>query len=176
MLMHCLDRDECSYTIYNDLNLIKTLVSHFQEMLRCLPLGDETERLRVGIAFHEALTNALYHGNLEIGASTDLSDPNSFATLANQRQFQSPYCDRKIHVTISLSRDAVACVVRDEGPGFQPPHLEDQLESLCSENNGRGIVLMRSIMDSVEYNAQGNEVTLVKRKVQPTDESDHTGD
>ena len=44
-------------------------MSHFQEMLRCLPLGDETERLRVGTALHEALTNAYYHGNLEIGAS-----------------------------------------------------------------------------------------------------------
>ena len=30
---------------------------------------------------------------------------------------------------------------------------------------GRGLVLMRSILDEVRFNAAGNEVTLVKRRV-----------
>lgn len=172
MLMHCLDRDDCSYTIYNDLDLIKTLVSHFQEMLRCLPLGDESERLRVGIALYEALTNAYYHGNLEIGASIDSSDPDSFAALANERRMQPPYCERKINVRIVLDRESVRCVVRDEGPGFDPSKMADTLSSTNAENGGRGIILMNTIMDSVEYNAKGNEVTLIRQKVAMPDEGD----
>ena len=165
MLMHCLDRDDCSYTIYNDLDLIKTLVRHFQEMLRCLPLGDESERLRVGIALYEALTNAYYHGNLEIGASIDSTDPDLFLALANERRLQSPYCDRKINVRIVLDRESVQCVVRDEGAGFDPSQMADTLSSTNAENSGRGIILMNTIMDSVEYNSKGNEVTLVRHKV-----------
>lgn len=172
MLMHCLDRDQCSFTIFSDLELIKTLVSHFQEMLRCLPLGDETERLRVGIALHEALTNAYYHGNLEIGGSIDRADREAFAALVNERRMKSPYCDRKIAVEISLDRDSVRCVVRDEGSGFDTSSAPDTLSAESMELGGRGIILMRTIMDEVQYNASGNEVTLVKRSVTQPEEED----
>jgi CheY-like chemotaxis protein/anti-sigma regulatory factor (Ser/Thr protein kinase) len=175
MLMHCMDCNSSSFTIYNDLSLIKTLVSHFQEMLRCLPLGDETERLRVGIALYEALSNAYYHGNLEIGSSIERSDREAFAMLANERQLQPPYCDRKIGIEISLDRESVRCVVRDEGPGFDTSNLAVTLSAESMESGGRGIILMHTIMDEVSYNDRGNEVTLVKRKVVPAedDESHH---
>lgn len=176
MLMHCLDRSHSSFTIFNDLDLIKTLVSHFQEMLRCLPLGDETERLRVGIALHEALTNAYYHGNLEIGASVDHSDQDAFAALADERRMQSPYCDRRIAVEIFLDRESVRCVVRDQGPGFDTSNLTETLSPESAESGGRGIILMHTIMDEVSYNENGNEVTLVKRKVSLSGEGDDRAD
>lgn len=172
ILMHCMECNSCSFTIYNDLSLIKTLVSHFQEMLRCLPLGDETERLRVGIALHEALSNAYYHGNLEIGSSIERSDREALATLANERQLQPPYRDRKIAIGISLDREFVRCVVRDEGPGFDTSNLAVTLSPESMESGGRGIILMHTIMDEVSYNDTGNEVTLVKRKVVPTEDDD----
>ncbi len=176
MLMHCMDRTECSYTIYNDMDLIRTLVSHFQEMLRCLPLGDETERLRVGIALYEALSNACYHGNLEIGGSVDPIDQEAFLALANERRSQSPWCDRKINVDISLDRESVRCVVRDEGPGFDPTLVADTLGSESAHEGGRGIILMHTIMDSIHYNKKGNEVTLVRHKVDTPDEGEDPED
>lgn len=172
ILMHCLERDECRFTIFNDLELIKSLVSHFQEMLRCLPLGDETERLRVGIALHEALKNAYYHGNLEIGTSVDHRDRQAFTELVNQRRMVSPYCERKITVEIRLDRDFVQCVVIDEGPGFDTSGISDLIAPENMASGGRGINLMHMIMDEVSYNAHGNTVTMLKRKIEPADDGD----
>ena len=67
-LMHHLHESHFRFVLHNDLELIGSVVAHAQEVLRCLPLGVETERLRVGIALEEALKNSLYHGNLEIGS------------------------------------------------------------------------------------------------------------
>jgi len=172
MLMHCLERDECRFTIYNDLELIRTLVSHFQEMLRCLPLGDETERLRVGIALHEALKNAYYHGNLEIGGSLDHGDRQAFTELVNERRTMSPYCERKITVEIGLNRDFVQCVVVDEGPGFDTSGVKELIAPENMASGGRGINLMHTIMDEVSYNGSGNTVTMLKRKIEPADDGD----
>ena len=52
-------------------------------------------------------------------------------------------------------------MIRDEGPGFNASLLPDPAEPEShSRFSGRGIILMRTIMDEVRYNADGNEVTL----------------
>ena len=71
MLMHHLTETNTRFTLQNDPELLRLLVSHLLDLLCCLPLGDETERLRVGVAIEEALNNAYYHGNLEISSNGD---------------------------------------------------------------------------------------------------------
>jgi anti-sigma regulatory factor (Ser/Thr protein kinase) len=128
-----------------------------------MPLGDETERLRVGIALGEAINNAYYHGNMEVSTEASFRDRKSYESLARQRSIESPYCDRKIHVRVRISRTEARFVIRDEGSGFEVSQFQLSDPSLPTEQSyGRGIVLMRSIMDEVSYNATGNEVTLVK--------------
>src|SRR5262249_53126890 len=39
-LMHYMETCETTFELANDLTLIRSLVNYFQEMLRCLPLGD----------------------------------------------------------------------------------------------------------------------------------------
>jgi CheY-like chemotaxis protein len=163
-LMHYLEKTESVFVLANDPALIQALVHHVQEMLRCLPLGDETERLRVGVAVEEALWNACYHGNLEINRPPTTSDRRSLDQGCSERLSEAPYADRRIHVTIRLSRTEAVFIVRDEGPGFDTSRLPAGDDLPVDENGaGRGVVLMRSIMDEVRYNAAGNEVTLVKR-------------
>jgi CheY-like chemotaxis protein len=161
-LMHYLESSEAVFVLRNDPGLIKALVAHVQQELRCLPLGDETERLRVGLALEEALTNACYHGNLEMG-TPGKSDREAFEQRARERLATAPYRDRKIHAMVRISRAEAVFVVRDEGPGFNPSAISDVPDA--ARDTGRGIVLMRTIMDEVRYNAAGNEVTLVKRCV-----------
>lgn len=161
-LMHHLHTTTFHFELNNDLDLIRTLVAHVQELLRCVPLGDETERLRVGVAVEEALKNALFHGNLEIGAAT--RDSQEHQRLVADRLFESPWADRRIHFRGEVSRTGAVFTVGDDGPGFDPaPFVERALD--VDDPDGRGIVLMRSIMDRVEFNAAGNEVTLRKNSV-----------
>jgi CheY-like chemotaxis protein len=164
-LMHYLETSEALFVLANDLALIKSLVNHLQQMLRCLPLADETERLRVGIALEEALTNAYYHGNLEVGAALGRADRQAYDQFAERRRWEAPYRDRRIRVTARISRAEAIFVVRDQGPGFNVARLSaaDGLPD-AERAAGRGLILMRTIMDQVTYNDAGNEVTLIKRR------------
>jgi len=176
-LMHYLEQSDSVFKLRNDLAQIRLLASYFQQQLRCLPLGNKAERLRVGVAVEEALKNAYYHGNLEIGSSISEVDHRQYEELAQSRSFQQPYCNRKIHVRAEISRESAKFVILDEGPGFDFAQLLDAGNVVEQEQfRGRGIVLMRTIMDEVHYNEAGNEVTLIKHKFAPLPETDEDDD
>lgn len=164
-LMHHLEASEMTFVLGNDLTLIESLVDHLQHVLRCLPLDDEIERLRVVLALEEALLNAYYHGNLEVGAALGQADRQAYEELAQQRQGEPPFRDRRIRVTARISRSEAVFVVRDDGPGFDVSQFLASGLLDADRATGRGVVLMRTFMDEVTYNDQGNEVTLVKRRM-----------
>jgi hypothetical protein len=119
----------------------------------------------VGVALEEALVNALYHGNLEVGSELRGEDDDAYYALVNQRLQQAPYKDRRIFVDALYNREEAVFTIRDEGPGFDPrklpdPHDPDGLERA----SGRGLLLMRAFLDDVSYNEIGNQVKLVKRR------------
>ncbi|HOA75154.1 MAG TPA: ATP-binding protein [Phycisphaerae bacterium] len=75
--------------------------------------------------------------------------------------------DSRKKITISYDIDPRRAIIRirDEGSGFDPASVPDPTcpERICLPN-GRGIMLMRSYLDEVTYNRQGNEVQLVKER------------
>lgn len=177
-LMHYLDHSESEFVLRNDLAAVAALVGYLQQMLRCMPLGEETERLRVGIAVEEALKNAYYHGNLEVGAALGRVDHKAYTELANQRLLEEPYRNRRIYVRADVSRSQAVFCIRDEGPGFDHSHLPHAADPDDEETpSGRGVILMRTIMDEIAYNDAGTEVTLIKRTppAEPAGEDDEAG-
>jgi CheY-like chemotaxis protein/anti-sigma regulatory factor (Ser/Thr protein kinase) len=165
LLMHYMEACSLSFVLRNDLGLLHATVNHLQPMLRCLPLADETERVRVSIALEEALNNSYYHGNLEVGAALGRADRQSYERLAAERLWQPPYCDRQIRLTANISRQEAVFIVSDDGPGFDVSKLPAALSADGDQGIGRGIFLMRSIMDEANFNDAGNQVTLIKRRV-----------
>ena len=128
-------------------------------------LYDDAEGTRVGVALEEALANALYHGNLEVDSELRERDDSTYWKLAEERSKQEPYIHRKVHITVELSRDEAVFYIRDEGQGFDPSKLPDPTDPANLEMaSGRGILLMRTFMDEIKYNEQGNIVTLIKRR------------
>ena len=92
----------------------------------------------VRLALEEALVNAIKHGN---GL-----DP-----------------DKTVRVNCLIEDDLLRIEIEDQGPGFNmsdvpDPTADENLERPC----GRGIMLIKSFMTSVEYNAKGNRVVLEK--------------
>ena len=73
-LMGCMTQSNCAFVLENDCQLIPPLVTYLQESVGQLGLCAEADRTRIGIALEEALANALYHGNLEIGSDLRGSD------------------------------------------------------------------------------------------------------
>lgn len=152
------------FILENDPAMLTSLVSYFQGLIVDMGIFTESERLKIGVALEEALLNAAYHGNLEVSSKLREEDHAQFYNLAKERRSQDPYQSRRIFVDVDLSSQGVQYVIRDEGPGFDPQSQPDprdpaNLERPC----GRGMLLMRTFMDVVEYNPTGNQVTLIKR-------------
>ncbi len=84
-----------------------------------------------------------------------------------------------VTITFRSFEDRVEVVVRDEGAGFDPnslPHAArgddpmahmDVREELGLREGGFGMMISRGMLSELRYNAQGNEVTLVKRFPSP---------
>jgi len=99
--------------------------------------GDD--RADLEIAVREALANAIIHGN---------------ALDRAKRVFLRCYAG---------PGPAMMIVVRDEGPGFDPHNVPDPRHAdRLHLRNGRGLLLMRELMDHVEYRKGGREVILWK--------------
>jgi serine/threonine-protein kinase RsbW len=91
------------------------------------------------IALREALANAIRHGN---------------GARARSRVFLRAYCGPDAGIFI---------LVRDEGPGFDPDQVPDPREEGRKElDHGRGLLLMREMMDRVVFRRGGREVLLYR--------------
>jgi len=99
------------------------------------------ERLcqNVNMVLTEALVNAITHANA--------TDP-----------------DKVVHIHISASKHELLIKVYDQGKGFplnliSPPTCPDPLNE-----HGRGIFIIRTLMDSVDYQkAKGGNVLIMKK-------------
>jgi serine/threonine-protein kinase RsbW len=101
---------------------------------------DEDACFHVAMAVREAAVNAVLHGN---------------------------EYDPKLQIAVSLENTGTDLVftIADQGQGFDPDHLPDPLaaENLL-RGTGRGIFLIRSLMDEVRFRPlhPGTELTMVK--------------
>ncbi|MEE2706313.1 MAG: response regulator [Planctomycetota bacterium] len=164
-LMSGLNRNQATFVLPNDSMLIASLVSYLQDHVAQMGVCDEAERIRFGVALEEALVNAMYHGNLEVESNLKENDQEAYDALVRQRREQSPFAERRIYVETDISRAEAVVVVGDDGPGFDPASLADptDVENL-DRVSGRGVLLMRTFMDTVEFNREGNRVTMKKRR------------
>lgn len=143
---------------------VRLLLSEMEELLIRAGTWTENERLDIRLALDEALANAVVHGTLEIGSDLRSRSDNSASELAKARRKQAPYCDRRIRVHATISPSAVIYEIEDEGPGFDPSSLAESIDLDDIERfTGRGIFLIRSVMDEVSFNAKGNRIRMVKR-------------
>ena len=101
---------------------------------------DESTTFSIRLALEEGLINAVKHGN-----KMDES--------------------KLVFLDYDITDEHVELILSDEGPGFNPcgvpdPTADENLE----KPSGRGIMLMRSFMDEVEYLEDGKKVRMVKRR------------
>lgn len=162
LLEHLSDSGE-RFTLPNETSLISSLVGYLQRRVTRMGICNEADQVRIGIALEEALVNALFHGNLEISSEVREQDRSVYCALVRERRALAPYKDRRVHVAADLSRGQATFTIRDEGPGFNPGDVADPREADLDKITGRGLLLMKTFMDEVSFNASGNQVTMVKR-------------
>src|SRR5262245_22288060 len=165
-LHECWGATEFQFELDNDATLIPVLVNHLQEYQSTVRRRDEAELMHVGVALHEALRNAIHHGNLELSSALRQQDQEGYYRLAEQRRRQEPYCQRRVSLHVRESRQESRYVVADDGPGFDTHDFSyDPTDaSNLDKPSGRGLLLIRTFMDEVTFNARGNEITMVHRR------------
>ena len=98
------------------------------------------KELEIETALREALANAIKHGCH--------GDPSKFVQC--QVVFEDDH--------------SVLVVVRDPGAGFDPKSVPDPTEEEhIYENHGRGIYLIRRLMDEVRFRRRGAEIHMRSR-------------
>ncbi|MGH7476521.1 MAG: ATP-binding protein [Longimicrobiales bacterium] len=123
--------------IDNDLSDVEPAVRYLME--RCREMGFDERRLRLNfrVGLTEALINAILYGNE--------ADPR-----------------RVVRIEVWLDPERATIEVSDQGGGFDPERLPDPtLPSNRMRSGGRGIFLIRKLMDEVEFNERGNCIRMV---------------
>ena len=100
---------------------------------------DDGTIYRLHVATTEAVNNAIIHGNK--------SDPKKL-----------------VRVTCQMEDRVLTVAVEDKGKGFDPDSLANPLEeeNLLKEN-GRGIFLIRSLVDEVSFRVQKSGTTVIMK-------------
>jgi serine/threonine-protein kinase RsbW len=102
----------------------------------------------VHLALEEAFLNAVKHGNQ--------MDPT-----------------KRVIIDYVVEREQIEIRMTDEGEGFDPRRIPDpRVGANLYRPEGRGLLLIRSYMHTVEYNEQGNSLRMIRRKSQPAAERD----
>jgi serine/threonine-protein kinase RsbW len=100
----------------------------------------QTIRFRLRVVLSEALSNAILRGNAE---------------------------DRSkwVDVRAELVPDSIRVYVTDEGPGFDPAAVPEPIRpEQLDEAQGRGLYLIRKLVDAVHFNEQGNSICMILRR------------
>jgi CheY-like chemotaxis protein/anti-sigma regulatory factor (Ser/Thr protein kinase) len=152
---------QIAFVLENEMSFIGPTIEHLQENL---PAWSDRDRLQIGMALDEALTNAMHHGNLEVDSCIrDDDDEDHYYKIIRERKTLPPFCHRRIRIEVEFSDRHVCIQITDDGPGFDPskipdPTEEENLHRVC----GRGLFLIKSFMDSVAHNKVGNQITMTK--------------
>jgi len=111
-------------------------------VLECRGIPEETI-FCLRIALEEAVTNAIEHGN-----KGDTS--------------------KKVWIDYETGETEVRFSIKDQGRGFNHKSRAKELESAeVLRDRGRGLIILRQLLDEVSFNEKGNEITMVKSLVEP---------
>ena len=164
-LYHYLEGKKICFKISNDIKLVHSLVSELiQEIKKIGGKSLQPELTGIRLALHEAVVNAIEHGNLELPST--LKEKPDYLEILGKRMLESPYADRQVLVATSVTPTSFSCEITDEGPGFDWRSLPDPLDpENLFKPHGRGIILMANYFDRVTFNQQGNSITMEKTLV-----------
>jgi ActR/RegA family two-component response regulator/anti-sigma regulatory factor (Ser/Thr protein kinase) len=164
-ILQSMVRMESVFVLDNDPDLIVAFMTLVREELAGMRFWDETGLVQVSIALQEALVNAVFHGNLEVSSEHRQIDEQVFEQIACERRRLEPYRSRRVRIHVQLDRDAARFSVSDDGPGFDASLLNRPVESEdLSRIGGRGLLLIRTFMDAVSFNSQGNQIVMIKHR------------
>lgn len=150
----------------DELNIPST-VRHLTDRLVPFGFAQPANVDVIAMAYHEALVNALEHGNLELDSSLkgDLFNPSDdFEALSRARLASEPWASRRVDVRMEATPDRYEVTIRDGGRGYDTTIADRAAGDDRTRCFGRGLAMIHMVMDEVALNTSGNQITMVLRK------------
>jgi serine/threonine-protein kinase RsbW len=120
---------------------LKNVKGASQEVLESLSSFDlpSNDMLDIRLCLEEAIINSMKYGN---NLNPDLP----------------------VEIQYSVKEGMLKITISDQGKGFDYKNLPDPtLEENLQELKGRGVYLIKRLMDEVSFNESGNQITMIKR-------------
>jgi CheY-like chemotaxis protein len=167
----CLLRDELVAHVENSYGKIGLILQEGEFVIRthaearfliaalsqCVPRSDSVSR-----GLMELISNAIEHGNLDIGyqAKRNALLSGQWWQELDSRASDAIYGNRRVHVKVEKMFSVLHVNIRDEGKGFNWQHYmkESQSADILTRVNGRGMFTAIGVLDDVRYIDNGNEV------------------
>jgi len=131
---------ELAMHLASDVTLIEEAVELVARHLEAHFIDRRTIRFNCRVALSEALANAIQYGN---------------------RGDRS----KRVTVRVLFGKTAIEMEVTDEGAGFDPQAVNDPTAPGRLESpDGRGIFLIRRLVDEVRFNDKGNAICMILRR------------
>jgi len=125
-------------TINSNLKNVKSVVTEVIKLLKSKK-ADESDIFDIRLSLEETLINAIKYGNKlnsKLPVLVDVDCKNNLFSLS----------------------------IEDQGEGYDYKSIPDPTkEENMFRTSGRGVFLVKHLMDKVEFNKKGNRVTMIKR-------------
>jgi anti-sigma regulatory factor (Ser/Thr protein kinase) len=115
----------------------------------------------IGLCLHEALVNAVIHGNLKIPSTIKNQSPEAFEQLIQKRESIPEFVNKPINIRCQITPEHLKFEIEDQGSGFDLNKMRN-LSPTEMLPTGRGILIITSLMDEVSWNETGNCITMIK--------------
>ena len=151
-----------------DAQVADSLSCVFTIYLPHVAICNKTTAENISMAIREALSNAMYHGNLEI--PSDIREEKGikgFNEEIDKRISDEKYSHRLVTMHYELNRDYVEYIIEDEGPGFDYESLSDPRDpENFMKDSGRGLLIIRIHMDEVTWSKGGRCIHMRKYRTE----------
>ena len=159
-LLECTTKTDFEFNLVNDPAIVEPLVEMVQQVAVGQGVLNSRTQVQVGVAFENALTNAMFRGNLELSRD---EFPVLSGSAIDQRAGAPPYKDRTVYVQALITPESIRFTIRDQGPGFDTSTIPEVANpDSFADGVGRGLVLIKAFMDEVQFNESGNEIRMTK--------------
>lgn len=149
----------------NNLSLVPKVTAKLMGYCYTVGFRDMEHFSKISLSLHEMLTNAIEHGNCGIGFSrkTEILHSNKGMAEVIAELNKNPNISKKrVKIEFDLNSEKAVFIITDQGNGFK---LTDLPLPASKENifsiHGRGIMMTKTFVDSLEFNEKGNQVKIV---------------
>ena len=148
--------------IHSQTKHIPSVGAFLQERVKLFCKMHKINIHNIGLCLHEALVNAVVHGNLEVSSTLKNESPEEFDRMLKKRESDPKYAGRKVAIHCKVTAEQLIFNIEDEGNGFDAAKFVGLADHFTMAPSGRGVLIILALMDEVRWNDVGNCITMIK--------------